>query len=850
MKRMRSFLMCAALASVGVETQFVQRVHAADSNAPQMGVELVVVTAEKRETLLQKTPIAITAISATRIDDQQLNSLDHLQFAVPSLTFGQQSGYSFISLRGITTDATDISGDPAVGTYVDGVYIGTMVVQNVPDQDLERIEVLRGPQGTLYGRNTTGGVINYVTKAPSFTPEASSAATIGSYDEGAVDAGLTGPISDTLAYRLSFHLEQHDGYRDDINLNTHQDNLNQWGGKGSLLYTPTNDISITFRGDYVHQQTSDPYVFLSGKSYPASSPLDALISPSLPLGVFSEPASYFENNPGLLSPADITKLNGGSIAQYFGFHSIPGPPPTDPFKTTDTATGYPIHYDVKNGGGSVTLDWNLGDMALKSITAYRHGEMNAAQDAAGYSVAVSPLDPLAQRSNQFTQEINLSGSSFDNRLKWLTGLFYLHDRTQFDTMVWLPQFSEYFIANTSLASAGPYSFNLSQPLNRTIFQIPTLLATAVVTAPNIGGTGIVRPNDITSLPQTAFIGFLAKQASESEAVYGQATYDVTDKLHIDAGLRFTRDEKHVDITEHSNLIVLFGGAAGLCQDHIESNSWNALTGTGGVDYDVSDGIMIYGKYSRGYRAGGFSGNSCSNSFKPEFLSDFEGGVKSVFADHQIQLNLAGFHYDYTNIQVTTFVQNATQRLNAGAAELYGLEAEYFIVPNALPGFKLDGSGTWNHSEYTRGSPFTPNGCFVDTSGLYCLKIVGNELQRAPEFKFNVGGQYQFDLGDHGKLALRGDVAWTDTYYNDIFNGKAPFQSDMTQPAYWILNAHINWESASGRYYAQLFGENLLNTAYTNNRISINLPPLFNVVSGQFAAPRTFGLKFGAKLDGF
>jgi iron complex outermembrane recepter protein len=193
------------------------------------------------------------------------------------------------------------------------------------------------------------------------------------------------------------------------------------------------------------------------------------------------------------------------------------------------------------------------------------------------------------------------------------------------------------------------------------------------------------------------------------------------------------------------------------------------------------------------------------------------------------------------------VQNQSAIANAGAAELYGLEVEYEAVPIALPGISFDGTASWVHSAYTKGNPFDPDGLFLDPSQRARLDIRGNELIRSPKFRFSLGAQYEIDMADIGLLTLRGEAGWTDTIYNDIFNGQAPFQSATTQPAYWLLNARLIWASEDRRTQIQLFGENLTNQLYANNRIAFNTPQTLVSVSGQFAAPRTFGVRATLKL---
>ena len=813
-----------------------------------VGIEQIVVTAEKRETNLQQTPSAITAFSASQLENLDIEGPEQLQFHVPSMVFGQQSGYSFLTLRGVGTDAVTTAAEPSVASYQDGVYTGSLFTQSIADFDLERIEVLRGPQGTLYGRNATGGVINYVSKGPSLVPEANLSVLLGTYDRRAIDAGVTGPIvDDRLALRISLNLEERDGYRRNINLGYKEDDLSQWGGRGALLYKASDTLQVTLRSDFERQDTSNPYASLSSQSVIAFSPLDLLMSPSAPLGVFSEPASFFATHPGLLSPADIARLNGGSIADFVGFKSQPGPLPPDPNETTNVSSGVPSRSDVDTWGASMTEDWDLGAADIKSITAYRHGELTFDRDTAGFATPDVVFDPLIQSFNQWTQEFNVSGTALNGKLDWLGGAFYLRDQSEIADMIYLPLFGEYLTANLSLADAnGPYAFNLSQPLLN-LFQIPTLLATPVISGPAYGGGGPVVAGDIATIPSTAFIGFRTRQESQSIAGFAQTTYHLTNRLRLTGGFRYTSDEKDVTRTFHSNLLVALGASSSLCDEVRESKSWDALTGAASIDYDVAEQTLLYAKYSRGYKAGGFNPGECTGSFDPEHLTSYEAGVKSIFGDGQFSINAAGFYYDYTNIQFTTFVQNQSAIKNASAAELYGLEFELQAVPAALPGLAIDGSASWLHSQYTGGNPYDPEGLFPDPSQRVRLDIRGNELIRAPKFRSSLGAQYKIDMISVGTLTLRGEASWTDTIYNDIFNGKAPYEAATTQPAYWLLNARLTWQPHNSHFRIQLFGENLTDALYATNRVAFNTPQTFVSVSGQFAAPRTFGLRAMMKL---
>ncbi len=368
-----------------------------------------------------------------------------------------------------------------------------------------------------------------------------------------------------------------------------------------------------------------------------------------------------------------------------------------------------------------------------------------------------------------------------------------------------------------------------------------------------GGTVAANVTD----PSTAFLGFATTQKSQSVAGFTQLTYKLTDALRVTGGLRYTVDDKSVVRTLHSNLIETFinfgaltptapDGTPRLCDKQKLSKTWSALTGTADVDYDAAPGTMVYAKYSRGYKAGGFNPGECGKPFDPEHLTSYEAGVKSIFWDGQILTNAALYYYDYTNIQFTLFVPNQSFIRNAGSATAWGAELEYQLDPSSAPGLQFDGSLSYEHSAYGAGSFSDPALVVPTPPG---ISIKGNELIRAPKVKLNLAGQYAFQVKDLGSLLFRFEGSYTDTIYNDIFNGKAPFEGTFTQPSYWIVNARLIWTPEDSPYEVQLFADNLSNTYYATNRVGFNTPTSLDTVAGQFGPPRTFGIRVSAKFGG-
>ncbi len=858
----------------------------------------VIVTAQKRSENLQSTPIAITALTSEKIEQGNVARPVDLQFTVPSMTFGNNDGYSYLTLRGVGLDVTTTAAESSVATYMDGVYTGLTIAESIPTYDLSRIEILRGPQGTLYGRNTTGGVINYITKNPSFEPGANGAISYGNYNALQADVGATGPIvADKIAARFSIHYGDHDGYYDNVALHQQDYSDRNISGRAAILVEPTSKLSVTFRGDMAHDESTDAFALLHSTGLdgvPPGSGLPGLTTPATPLGVFSLSAAQLSaltpaqvqaiplfpgipltvglfgaGSAGALSPADIAKLGGGSIASYYGLQQ-PGPAQPNPLATRQLANGAPTLFKADTDGGSATVDWQAGAADVKSISAYRYAQLFFNNDSGGAAAPSVDFSPLNQNDSQFTQEFDVSGKAFDNKLDWLVGAFYFHDEAHFSTTVWLPGISDYLTGSANLFSGpgSPFAFNLGPaqggPLtnfNSLAAFPPNIYSTVLTNGPNFVGGGPLIARQ--SIPTTAFLGFSSDQKSQSVAGFFQATYHITDRLRLSGGFRYTDDDKSAVRSLHSNYVAFILGevgvpaAAGLCDNVRSAKSWTAPTGMVGLDYDAAPHVLTYAKASWGYKAGGLNPGECTHIFNPEYLTDYEGGVKAIFADGQVLTNAAMYYYNYTNIQFTTYVNNASAIENAGSATAFGVELEYAIQPHALPGFAVDGSASFEDSHYGAG-------CFNDPANLagpalasnppVCpagyqayAQIKGNELIRAPRWKTNVGAQYTGDLGDLGTWMLRGEAAWTDTIYNDIFNGKATGEADTTQPAYWMVNTRLVWTSLDKRYSAELFANNLGNTFYATNRVGFNTPATVNNVAGQLAPPRTYGIRLAVKF---
>jgi iron complex outermembrane receptor protein len=306
---------------------------------------------------------------------------------------------------------------------------------------------------------------------------------------------------------------------------------------------------------------------------------------------------------------------------------------------------------------------------------------------------------------------------------------------------------------------------------------------------------------------------------------------LTDALRLTLGARYTEDEKDAHRKLTNNL------AVAPCNSS-ESESWNESTGTAILDYTFAEDTMVYGSLSKGYKAGGFNPGECAGAFDPENLIAYEVGVKSQVANGRVQLNGAVFLYEYDDIQVNRFVNNASSITNAAEADILGAELEFVVV--ATDGLSFDGGITWLDTEYGGGATFS-NPILLGPP----IDVDGNVLMRAPEWKLYVAAQYEWETSI-GRFTLRADTAYSDDFYFDVFEASLPDQSEMEQEAYTISNARLAWESLNGVYEVQGFIENIGDEIYAETRQAIGTT---GAVIGEFSAPRRYGVRISARLGG-
>ena len=714
-------------------------------------IEEIVVTAEKRESALQKTPVAITALTSSMVEERNLDDLRKISQLVPSMLFNTSGGSAMIYMRGVGTDNNSVTAEPGVAMFVDGVYMGTTSEQSATFDNVERVEVLRGPQGTLYGRNSTGGNLNIFTKLPGAEPEFSASLLYGDYDRVKASFSAGGVlVDDLLAARVSLVKDSDDGYSENLFNGDDVDHRDITSAMFSAVLTPTDTFEFILRGDWSETESDNP-LWNYGEIVP-----DSGISPLLLGGQTGTGPRKIRNNDD-----------------------------------TD--------YDREFWGVSGTANWDIGDVTLRSITAYRETVNDGYYDTDGTDIPYIFI-VQTQDSEMFSQEFNLLGSIGEN-VQWILGAYYFDQDTvsqyEFDLPALQPVFEGIFEGIFGLPPGSLAGF-LADPGSNPFY------------GERIAGGPSAIP----------FLDFTNSQDTRSTALFAQGTYHVSDRLRVTAGVRWTDDEKKSLGTVVNNI------SPDGCVDAKNKADWQETTYKLSADFDISDSAMLYGSYSTGYKSGGFNTGACNDSFDPETVDAFEVGLKSTLADGRLRLNLAAYVYDYDDYQAEIIRETFSSVENAAKLENMGLELEFLWLP--VHGLQIDGSVAIMDSEFEEfvsDDPMTPAFELVDASG--------NQTLRAPDLTYNVGLQYTLDLERGGDITLRYEAAHKDDYYVTVFNNDfAQVDSHTLQNARAIWNVNSQWE-------VQAFVENLTDEDVPD---SLTVGDTIGGTANFWAPPRLWGVQ--------
>lgn len=762
-------ILAIALSGAAANAQAPATDEKAENNS---GIAEIIVTAQRSEAKLQDTPLSIVAVGGAELERQGTDSLSGFDSFIPNVTIGgtaaQGNAIINVAIRGIGGAPQGfITQEGAVGIYIDDILFARPNGALLDLLDVERVEVLRGPQGTLFGRNTAGGAIRYVTKQPVDTLEGSIKVVAGSRDRFDISGMLNIPLSDTLATRFSFAKKSRDGYVHRIIDDTYVGGGDSTTMRGQVSWKPTNRLAVNVSADLI--RTSDngqPTLatnFSATDLYPA-----ALYGVSIP-GDPPPSATAYNSMLGL-APLSVSPSGYTNAASDFAFYY-------NQAKGNYEVYGglLPDLNKFKSYGLTGTISYELSDnLTVKSLTGYRDISQQQNQD---WDRTPIPLVQLNDTTaiEYLTQEMQLNGSFFDSRLKLVAGAFYywdssLNTRRRFDP------------------SAGANS-------------------------PSRGDTG-----------KGSFESKRIK--TEAVALFTQGTFAVTDALSATAGVRWGEDKKtFTSFREGRGQVCISGGAIVAAVGTVAScpagsvstaspqtvgGKWSSVSPRFSLDYRWSPEVMTYLSAAKGYKGGGFNDgiqtrcyrsplpNCGLNEFMPENLWTYELGVRSDLFDRRVRLNLTGFLTKYKDQQIQLADPGPPPLVYTvnGDSTVKGVEAELLVNPveNLMLKASL-GYVDAGYDENIRGA----SGAVAITPAVL--------FYRSPKWSYTLGASYKVPAGEAGDVAL--DLNWG--WKASQLSYPSP-TNYVVLPAYGLLNGRISFEATAGWNLA-VFANNMTNKYY-------------------------------------
>ena len=844
----------------------------------------IVVTAQGRRQILQDVPLAVTAVNAEALQNSGANDIRQLNQLAPSLlvsSTGTEANGS-ARIRGIGTVGDNPGLESSVAVFIDGVYRSRTGAGLNELGEVERIEVLRGPQGTLFGRNASAGLIHIITARPQFDFGGNVELTYGNYDHIRGAASITGPISEQLAFRIDGVYVQRDGFYDVVNptggTESQVNDRDRYFIRGQLLYEPNDSLSLRFIADYTNREESCcGAVYLDRATQPLIGDLN---EPAVPLSV------------GALPPA-----NGNNIINVLRDLGQPLAGFSNPYnRDIYVSPGRTYRGETEDMGVSLDVNWDLGGATLTSITAYRDYQSGQSGD-----IDYSRVDILYRGGEgavrgfeTFSQEFRLQGSAFDNRLDWLVGAYFAdEDLTLSDNLRFGNQYGRF--ANCRLVSGGGLAALYSPTSPGCLAARPAAFGAA---SPIIFAA-FDRLDTINDRGSTRDVYL---QNSRNYAFFTHNILHITDQLDLTLGLRYTNERKRFSATFGNDntacqaqqaalipflgnpaLAAVAGGLIGLsCQGNStaelngvtisDRRSESELTGTGILSFRPNNDILLYASYSRGYKAGGFNldrsalqspifpfantpggaqGRVGGLQFDSEINDAFELGFK--YQRGPITLNITAFRQQFENFQLNTF--NGTvflvQTINGCSADLGTTDSDLSAVTGACPldnvtyGVRSQGVEVEAILRPRRHLTVTLGLTVADTE--YRNDLIGNDVGGPldPALRRLPGNR----LSNAPGTVVTGSLAWTppirgtslsalfyvDGRLTSNYNTGSDLFPQKAEDSYGVVNARLGLRGPGQRWSIELWAQNLFDTEYA--QVAFNSPFQAGTTSAPFVDPQ-------------
>lgn len=807
------------------------------------GNELIV-TATRRSDTVQNVPIAITALGPQLLEKAGVDNVRDLEQLAPSLqsSTGQSSATgTTIYIRGITTGGDNPGFEPAVGVFIDGVFRARAGVAISEFPELERVEVLRGPQGTLFGRNTSAGALSIFTAQPQFETHGYVEATYGNYDAMGIKGGITGPVSEQFALRLDGGYRKRDGYIKDVNSDRAINDVDRWNLRGQALLD-TGDITLRVIADYYEtdEQCCGAVSVVRGPLAPV---IQGIAAAQGRIGLYTGPAS--DRRQAMSPNRDYSER-------------------------------------IRDAGISAELNWDLGGAKMTSITAYRNWRVLRNQDIDFSGIDRAYRDGYRSGIKDFTQEVRFQGSAFGGTLDWLVGGFYLNESNNLRDTVRFGNDGNRYVDTVFGGLAGGQLYGS--------FNVPTLpqLGAALLggpplpagTVPLLGqliylqnpdldpSAGVLRLQTIAppgsplfNLMNSPLPGVTAGQGNNNDnfrvktnaiALFTHNIININDQLSLTLGARWNHEKKSLNAsinnntgscaffnqvragdpvaTTYANILRAAGAFNNLfllsCNpavntefngNYTDSFSDNEITGTAKLAYKFSSKFLAYASFDHGYKSGGYNldqatfdsvllgGNGPQGSdlrFGAETVNSYEIGFKAS-PSRLFTLNAALFYQDFKGLQSLVFAGNNFVVQNVPKSVSKGVEIETTIRPARDLAFQ--GGYSFISAKYSKSNNF---------AGTPLAGQEGSQFDNQPKHTFTVAGTWTPQLTDNLKAVV---------HVNMRYNSKVNIPSGSPNPltgrsplfnnSYALVGARVGVETSDGKIRGELFVENLTNQYY-------------------------------------
>jgi iron complex outermembrane recepter protein len=747
---------CTALAGIiPVTSRADTERSTAETKADSLALDEIVVTAQKRQENIQDVPIAVTALTSEMISNLHPNTLFDLNSTVPSFQIDHHSNApnsAVLYIRGMGIEEADPYAGNTVSVVLDGVPQFFNMGSLVSLFDVDRIEILRGPQGTLFGANTTGGVVNVITRQPTGQFDGEMEATYGNWNRIDAKGYVDFPISDSLSGKVDFVHTQRTGWITNVVTGTSMGGINEDGGRVYLKFKPNEDFDSTLIGEV--------YVSRDG-------------APVVVNGAIPGEALYVA--PGTMVP--------GSALPMYASPCAPNQPCRAPSAYYSANDSTPDESDMNTYWATLNTNWRntpIGD--LTSITGFKKFNLLEYTDQDGTPEFL--LDTRRHTVGQQLSEELRTAAKLSDSANMIAGLFYM--KTHYDHLAEL----------------------------RAQYALPGFSQDSV-----------------------------QAQNNYSASAFAQSYFNITDKLQLQAGVRYEHTVTEMNAASLNYLsptgVAQFSGSPYIGGfNEYASKNWNNVGGKLGLDYKLDAQKLIYGSVTRGFKDGGFVGRvgipTDIGPYNPEIAYTYEIGGKADWLERRLRTNVAVFYTDYRNMQLAqnyfapstggSFVQGNTI-LNAARAKIKGVEFDGSML--VATGLTLSSSAAFLDAKYSK-FPFT----VINALGSNVINLAGYELQNSPRWSATAGAKYEFSVGP-GMVAWNVLYTYTGQKYLDALND-TPRSS--IQPTNYV-NMNLDYQPNHGNWSVSAWARNLMDKRYVDN--VFDAPGTFAFVS--YAPPREYGI---------